>query len=142
MEPAMDDSDRRRRVRDAIEVALSDVILLGTPQQVSLAVGAANAMVSGRPVETAALVVSLRTFIREVLDLDAVPAGVVIPKQGPVRPTGGSARAGRGERAGSSGAGRAEGQGAGSSCHPVLLTERLLSSIPVIARYLRRSDSS
>jgi hypothetical protein len=111
MAPAVGGSDRRRRVRDAVEAALSDVILLGTPEQVSLAAGAANAMVAGRPVETAALVVSLRTFIREVLDLDAVPAGVAIPKQGPLRPAAASPRAGRGERAGASGAGRAQGQG-------------------------------
>lgn len=93
-------SERRRRLRDAVEAALSDVMLLGTPEQVRLAVHAANEMVAGRNVETAALVVSLRTFIREVLDLDAVPADVAIPKQGPLRPAGGGSRAGRGERAG------------------------------------------
>jgi hypothetical protein len=108
-------SDRRRRVRDAVEAALSDVILLGTPEQVRLAVQAANDMVAGRNVETAALVVSLRTFIREVLDLDAVPADVNIPKQGPLRPTGGTARVGRGERPGSADTGRRSGQrGAGT----------------------------
>lgn len=103
--------NRRWRVRDAVEAALSDVILLGTPEQVSLAVEAANDMVAGRPVETAALVVSLRTFIREVLDLDAVPEDAAIPKQGLLRPAGESSRAGRGERAGGSGAGRAQGPG-------------------------------
>ena len=103
-------ADRRRRVRDAVEAALSDVILLGTPEQVRLAVQAANDMVAGRSVETAELVVSLRTFIREVLDLDAVPADVAVPKQGPLRPAGGGSRAGRGERAGGSGGGRGGGQ--------------------------------
>ena len=63
-------SDRRRRIRDAVEAALSDVILLGTTEQVRLAVGAANELVSGRPVHTAELVVALRDFIREALDLE------------------------------------------------------------------------
>ena len=97
----MTGSDRRRRLRDAVEAALSDVMLLGTPEQVRLAVQAANDMVAGRNVETAALVASLRTFVREVLDLDEVPADVSIPKQGPLRPAGGSSRAASGERAGS-----------------------------------------
>lgn len=96
-------SDRRRRVRDAVEAALSDVILLGTAEQVRLAVQAANDMVAGRNVETAALVVSLRMFIREVLDLDAIPADVSIPKQGPLRPAGAVSRSGRGERGGGEG---------------------------------------
>ena len=61
-------------MRDAVEAALSDVILLGTEEQVRLAARAANEMVAGRSVEIAELVVSLRTFIREVLDLDADPA--------------------------------------------------------------------
>ena len=34
---------------------------------------------------TAQLVVSLRDFIRRVLDLDPVPAGCAIPEQGPLR---------------------------------------------------------
>ena len=43
-------------------------------------------MTAGRTVETAELVVSLRTFIRDVLDLDPVPPDVRIPRQGPTRP--------------------------------------------------------
>ena len=109
-EPAMPGSDRRRRVRDAVEAALSDVILLGTPEQVRLAVQAANDMVAGRTVQTAALAVSLRTFIREVLGLDAVPADVAIPSQGPLRPAGGGSRTGRGEGAGGTDRGRGGGQ--------------------------------
>ena len=81
-------SERSRRTRDAVETALSDVILLGTAEQVRLAAQAASDMVAGRKIETAALVVSLRNFIREVLDLEGVPADLVIPKQGPAR-TGG-----------------------------------------------------
>jgi len=101
-------SDRRRRIRDAVEAALSDVILLGTQEQVRLAAQAANDMVAGRPVETAALVVSLRLFIRDVLDLDPIPAQLGIPKQGPVRAKGAASREG-------GGAGKAGGGGAGKS---------------------------
>ncbi len=102
-------SDRRRRIRDAVETALSDVILLGTEEQVRLAAKAAADMVAGRSVETAELVVSLRTFIRAVLDLDPVPPTLGIPKQGPLRLKG---TATRGERAGGGG-GNAGGGGGG-----------------------------
>jgi len=95
-------AERRRRIRDAVEAALSDVILLGTEEQVRLAVRAATALAEGRTVETADLVVSLRTFIREVLDLESMPAELAIPKQGPLRPAAGTSRgAGRGQAAGS-----------------------------------------
>ncbi|MES2635346.1 MAG: hypothetical protein V4669_20435, partial [Pseudomonadota bacterium] len=51
--------ERRRRIRDAVEAALSDIVLLGTARQVELAVTAANDLVAGRKVETAQLVVEL-----------------------------------------------------------------------------------
>ncbi|QRQ84131.1 hypothetical protein [Cupriavidus oxalaticus] len=98
---ALPATDRARRIRDAVEAALSDIILLGTEEQVRLAAAAARELVEGRPVHTAELVVSLRNFIREVLALDPVPADVSIPRQGPARP--GTAH-GRGE-AGAAGAG-------------------------------------
>lgn len=104
-------SDRRRRMRDAVEAALSDVLLLGTEEQVRLAARAAEDMVAGRTVETAELVVSLRTFIRDVLDLDPLPAALSVPRQGPLRPAAaGGSRGGRAERAG---AGGASGRGGG-----------------------------
>jgi len=78
-------TDRSRRIRDAVEAALSDVILLGTEEQVRLAATAAAELAAGRPVETAALVICLRDFIREVLDLEPVPSQLPIPKQGPAR---------------------------------------------------------
>ncbi len=78
-------SDRSRRIRDAVEGSLSDVILLGTEEQVRLAAAAAAELAAGRPVETAALVVCLRDFIRQVLDLQPVPSQLSIPKQGPSR---------------------------------------------------------
>ncbi len=78
-------SDRSRRIRDAVEAALSDIILLGTEEQVRLAGAAAAELAAGRPVETAALVVSLRDFIREVLNLQPVASDLLIPKQGPSR---------------------------------------------------------
>ena len=51
-------------------------------------------MVAGRPVRTAALVVSLRTFIRQALDLEPVPEGLAIPEQGPLRTEGGAKKGG------------------------------------------------
>jgi hypothetical protein len=87
--PASISSDRPRRIRDAVEAALSDVILLGTEEQVRLAVSAATDLVARRPVHTDKLVVSLRDFIRKALDLEPVPVTLSIPKQGPTRPGGG-----------------------------------------------------
>ncbi len=92
-------SDRSRRMRDAVEAALSDIILLGTEEQVRFAAKAAAELAEGRPIHTHDLVVSLRDFVREALDLDPVPAGLAIPKQGPTRPGTGS------------GGGRAKGDG-------------------------------
>jgi hypothetical protein len=80
-------SDRSRRIRDAVEGSLSDIILLGTEHQVRLAAAAAAELAAGRPVETAELVVCLRDFIRQVLDLQPVPSQLLIPKQGPSRST-------------------------------------------------------
>jgi type II secretory pathway pseudopilin PulG len=109
-------SDRARRIRDAVEAALSDIILLGTEQQVELAARAASELASGRPVHTADLVISLRDFIREVLDLDPVPARVSIPKQGPARPAA-SGGGGKGESkkqdGGNQGGGKSGGGGGG-----------------------------
>ena len=109
-------TERRRRTRDAVEAALSDVILLGTEKQVALAAQAAQDMVAGRPVHTGALVVSLRSFIREALDLQAIPASVSIPDQGPQRVvSSGGAGGKRANNAGSAagGAGNRGGGGAG-----------------------------
>jgi hypothetical protein len=105
---------------------LSDIILLGTEEQVRLAARAANELVAGRPVHTDALVISLRDFIRTVLDLDPMPAGIQIPKQGPARPGAGAkrgegsgrddARSGGGKNAGgdmAAGAGAGMGLGLG-----------------------------
>jgi uncharacterized membrane protein YgcG len=109
-------SDRPRRIRDAVETALSDIILLGTEEQVRLAAKAAAELTQGRPVHTAELVVSLRDFIRQVLDLDPVPSSLAIPKQGPTRPSasrGGGRPAGGEREAPSRGGGRAGGGGGG-----------------------------
>jgi hypothetical protein len=108
-------SDRSRRIRDAVEGALSDVILLGTEQQVLLAVRAATDLVAGRPVHTDELVVSLRDFIRKVLDLEPVPTKLAIPKQGPTRPGGGKGKGdtGVGDRAGTKQDGKGGGGAAG-----------------------------
>ena len=102
--------ERRRRMRDAAEAALSDILLLGTEAQVRLAAQAATELVAGRPIHTAALVVSLRDFIRQVLDLDPVPADLPVPRQGPARPGAAGAR-GKGE-GGDGGARGRSGSGA------------------------------
>lgn len=121
--PAADDADappafgseRQRRIRDAVEAALSDVILLGTQDQVRMAAQAAQDMVAGQPVETAALVTSLRAFIREALDLEPIPDSLRVPNQGPTRPggTAGGARKGGAESGASSKGGGGGGGGAG-----------------------------
>lgn len=85
-------NDRARRIRDAVEAALSDVILLGTDEQVRLTAQAATDLAAGRPIRTDALVVSLRDFIRSVLDLGPVPSSLTIPRQGPARPSASKGR--------------------------------------------------
>ena len=113
-----DGSDRSRRIRDAVEAALSDVILLGTDDQVRLAAQAATDLAAGRPIHTHDLVVSLRDFIRSVLDLDPIPSELAIPRQGPARPVAakGKGEGGKGEGRGDGergGGGGAGGMGAG-----------------------------
>lgn len=100
-------SERRQRTRDAVEAALSDILLLGTEEQVRLAERAARELAAGRPVQTHELVVSLRNFIRKALDLEPIPADLDLPHQGPTRPSGSGGR-GRGE-----GEGRGGGRGGG-----------------------------
>lgn len=111
----MESTDRSRRIRDAVEAALSDLILLGTEEQVRLAAAAANELVAGKPVATAELVTSLRNFIRGVLDLEPIPSDLSIPKQGPSRMlAGGGSGGGKGkEEAGARGGGRGDGGAAG-----------------------------
>ncbi|KOQ70820.1 hypothetical protein [Stenotrophomonas maltophilia] len=105
-------SDRARRIRDAVEAALSDILLLGTDEQVRLAARAADELAQGRPVHTHELVVSLRDFVREALDLAPIPADLQIPRQGPTRPASGSG-AGKGRPEGEGKGGRAGGGGMG-----------------------------
>ncbi|OBU65978.1 hypothetical protein A9K58_12615 [Stenotrophomonas maltophilia] len=108
-------SDRARRIRDAVEAALSDILLLGTDEQVRLAARAANEMAQGRPVHIHELVISLRDFVREALDLAPIPADLQIPPQGPTRP-GAASGGGKGRNDGDAKGGRAGaggGMGAG-----------------------------
>jgi hypothetical protein len=88
---------------------LSDIILLGTEEHVRLAARAVRELVAGHPVHAHDLVVSLRAFVREALDLDPIPADLSIPMQGPTRPSG---AAGRDKEAGTKDDGR-EGSGGG-----------------------------
>lgn len=113
-------SDRSRRIRDAVEAALSDVILLGTEEQVRLADRLARELVAGRPVQTGELVVSLRNFIREALDLDPLPSDLALPSQGPTRPSSTGGGRGRGEQnqgrqGGGGGGGAGMGMGGGAA---------------------------
>ena len=106
-------SDRARRIRDAVEAALSDIILLGTEEHVRLAQKAALDLVEGRPAQMRELVVSLRDFIRHALDLDPIPAGLAIPAQGPSRPSGSGGGRGGGGQGGGGGGGQGGGGGGG-----------------------------
>lgn len=110
---ALEGSDRPRRIRDAVEAALSDIILLGTQEQVRMAASAAANMAAGQPIHTAELVVSLRDFIRSALDLEPIPDNVVIPLQGPARQQRSGARNSRGDGGGSGRGGGGGGGGAG-----------------------------
>jgi uncharacterized membrane protein YgcG len=110
--PADEGSDRGRRIRDAVEGALSDILLLGTDEQVRLAAQAATDLVEGRRVRVAALVISLRDFIRQVLDLEPVPQTLGLPPQGPTRP-GAAGKGGARERGGGGAGGGGGGMGGG-----------------------------
>lgn len=105
--------ERIRQVRDAVEAALSDIILLGTDEQVRLAEKAARDLVAGREIHTHELVVSLRDYIRKALDLSPIPADLDIPMQGPTRPSSGGARGGRGGPGGGREGGGGQGGGGG-----------------------------
>ena len=105
-------SDRSRRIRDAVEAALADILLLGTEEHCRLAGQAAGDLAAGRPIHTAALVISLRSFIRAALDLAPIPGDVTIPLQGPTRAQGSAGRGkGDADRAGNKGAGGDMGGG-------------------------------
>jgi hypothetical protein len=78
-------AERRRAIRDAVEAALSDILLLGTEEQVRLADSAARELAAGHEIRTDELVVSLRNYIRKALDLEPVPADLAIPPQGDSR---------------------------------------------------------
>ncbi|HEY0334752.1 MAG TPA: hypothetical protein VGC74_13750 [Stenotrophomonas sp.] len=117
--PRIEGSDRRRRIRDAVEAALSDVILLGTEDQVGLAVRAAEDMVAGRVVHTGELVVALRQFIRQALDLAPIPVHLRIPVQGPTRTASAAGKrdtadSGKGAKEGGGGAGLQGGMAGGA----------------------------
>ena len=116
LDPLPDEgSDRGRRIRDAVEAALSDIILLGTEEHVRLAERAARELVAGRPVHVHELVVSLRSFVREALDLDPIPVDLSIPFQGPTRPSPSGGRGDRGKGEGRGGGGGGMGGGGGGA---------------------------
>ena len=108
--------ERQIQMRDAVEAALSDILLLGTEEHVRLAGKAAAELAQGHTIHTAELVVSLRNYIRKALDLESIPEDAVIPAQGPTR-TPAMPNRGRGEggegRGGAGGGGMGMGGGAG-----------------------------
>ncbi len=112
--------ERHMQKRDAVEAALSDVLLLGTEEHVRLAGKAAAELAQGHVIHTAELVVSLRNYIRGALDLEKVPADAIIPAQGPTRIPPASGRGGRSDthadgrsRDNAGGSGMGEGMGGG-----------------------------
>lgn len=108
--------ERRIQMRDTVEAALSDVLLLGTDEHVRLAARAAEQLAAGHPIQTAELVVSLRAYIRKALGLEEIPADVPIPAQGPTRPApsqGGRGGRGEGERREGGAGGMGGGMGGG-----------------------------
>ncbi len=116
-------SERRRRIRDEVEAALSDIILLGTEEHVRLAEHVVRELIAGHPAHTSDLVVSLRSFIREALDIGPIPSDLAIPMQGPTRTSSSGTRS-KGERGkegsrqgggGGSGGGGGMGMGGGMS---------------------------
>lgn len=111
-------SDRSRRIRDAVEASLSDILLLGTDEHVRLAQRAAGELVAGRRVHMHELVVALRDYVRHALQLEPIPADVAaaIPVQGPTRPasaSGGKSGRGGGDSGRGGGGGRGGGMGMG-----------------------------
>ncbi|MDR0467226.1 MAG: hypothetical protein LBG67_00030 [Campylobacteraceae bacterium] len=112
-ELAVDKGERSRRIRDAVEGALSDIILLGTDEQVKLAAQAATELAEGRQIHTAQLVISLRDFIRKTLGLDPIPCDLHIPQQGPARPTGAKNKSEVGDKEKGSGRSGTAGGGGG-----------------------------
>ena len=97
--------------RQAIEEALADLVLFGTPAQVERAAACARALVLGAPLDTAELARDLRADIRQQLGLDPLPARLDLPASGPGRaPRGGR---GDGEGRGGGGGGGAGGAGMG-----------------------------
>lgn len=117
-------SDRARRIRDAVQSALSDILLLGTDEHVRLAQQAAIELVAGRSVHTHQLVVALRDYVRHALQLDPIPADIAatIPLQGPTRPSGsGNGKGGSSGRDGGRNGGRGGGMGGGMAMGGVAL---------------------
>ena len=81
-----------------------------------LAERAIRDMVAGRPVQTYDLVVSLRNFIREALDLAPIPLRPHDPQQGPTRPAASGAR-GKNDRGSEAGGGKGGGWRHGRRWH-------------------------
>lgn len=106
-------AERARQIRDAVEAALADILLLGTEEHVRLAAAAAQDMAEGRQIHTAELVRTLRDYIRRALDLGEIPADITIPAQGPTRPQSTGTKGARRGEGGGGGTGGGGGMGGG-----------------------------
>ncbi|MET0616817.1 MAG: hypothetical protein ABWZ54_03545, partial [Luteibacter sp.] len=73
----------------------------------------ATEMVEGRPVHMHELVVSLRNFIRKVLDLEPVSRKIAIPNQGPARVVAAKGKGDGGAKGEAGGGGGGGGKGGG-----------------------------
>jgi hypothetical protein len=91
---------------------LPDIKLLGTEEHIRLAERAAHELVAGLLAHVHDLVVALRSFIPEALDLAPIPNDVMIPLKGPTRPS--DSRARRKAEVRKDGAGRGGDDGGGS----------------------------
>ena len=92
--------------------AVSEATLKTVPQSMLDAIARLRAQITAQEIKLA----SLRTFIRDVLDLEPVPDELAIPKQGPVRGGGAGARGGnRADAGGKVGGGGRSGGGGGSA---------------------------
>lgn len=124
-------SERARRIRDAVEAALADILLLGTEEHCRLAGQAAADLAAGRPIHTAELVISLRGFIRSALDLGPMPDDVPIPLQGPTRTQGSGGRGkGDADKSGNKGGGGGGGGNGGGGMAAGMDTAHGTDAVP------------
>lgn len=76
--------DPARRIRNAIEAAIhSEIIPLGTEQQIRLTESATPGLKESQCVENGEIIVALRDLVRTALDLKPIPSDLHISPPGP-----------------------------------------------------------